>query len=73
MPHVAPRPSQSAEAARAAVLTAEFNEKRWVWVPDEKEGFVAAWVIREDEDTGEVMLAGGNEVSHFNIPASCFD
>ncbi|KAG1725048.1 hypothetical protein EDB19DRAFT_288954 [Suillus lakei] len=32
----APRPSQGAEAARAAALQAEFNEKKWVWVPDEK-------------------------------------
>lgn len=57
--------SHSAEAARAAVLTAEFNEKRWVWVPDEKEGYLAAWVIREDDDVAEVMLAGGGEVRHF--------
>jgi hypothetical protein len=53
-------------------LTAEFNEKRWVWVPDEKDGYVAAWVIREDDEIGEVMLAGGNEVSRFNILTSCF-
>jgi myosin heavy chain 9/10/11/14 len=59
---VAPRPSLGAEAARAAVLQAEFNEKRWVWVPDEKEGYLAGWVLREDDDLGEIMLATGGEV-----------
>ncbi|KAF8328236.1 P-loop containing nucleoside triphosphate hydrolase protein [Cantharellus anzutake] len=61
MPAVVPRPSLSAEAARAAVLQAEFNEKRWVWIPDEKDGYVAGWVLHEEDDTGEVMLAGGGE------------
>lgn len=31
----APRPSQSADA-EAAARQAEFNEKKWVWVPDDK-------------------------------------
>ncbi len=58
-----PRPSQSAEAARAAALQAEFNEKKWVWVPDDKEGYLAGWVLKEEEDMGEVMMASGSEVS----------
>jgi myosin heavy chain 9/10/11/14 len=70
MPPTVPRPSLSAEAARAAVLTAEFNEKRWVWVPDDKEGYVAAWVIREHDEIGDVMLAGGGEV-RLSTFASC--
>lgn len=58
----APRPSESAEAARAAALQAEFNEKKWVWVPDEKEGYIAGWVVREDGEEGEVFMASGSEV-----------
>ncbi|KZO94356.1 putative nonmuscle myosin heavy chain b [Calocera viscosa TUFC12733] len=52
------------EAARAA----EFNEKKWVWVPDEKEGYLAGWVVKEeqDEEMGEVMLAAGGE--HRTLP-----
>ncbi|KZT51923.1 putative nonmuscle myosin heavy chain b [Calocera cornea HHB12733] len=52
------------EAARAA----EFNEKKWVWVPDEKEGYLAGWVVQEeqDEDMGEVVLAAGGE--HRTLP-----
>ena len=71
MPAVVPRPSLSAEAARAAVLQAEFNEKRWVWVPDEKEGYLAGWVLREDDDLGEVMLANGGEVCFGCILTHC--
>lgn len=57
-----PRLSQSAEAARAAALQAEFNEKKWVWVPDDKEGYLAGWVAKEEEDMGEVIIASGGEV-----------
>lgn len=57
-----PRPSQSAEAARAAAQQAEFNEKRWVWVPDAREGYLAGWVNREEEDAAEVIMAAGGEV-----------
>lgn len=58
----APRPSQSAEAARAAALQAEFNEKKWVWVPDEKEGYLAGWVNHEDEDSAEVVMSAVGEI-----------
>ena len=58
----APRLSQSAEAARAAAQQAEFNEKKWVWVPDAKEGYLAGWVNREEEDAAEVVMAAGGEV-----------
>ncbi|CAE6372063.1 unnamed protein product, partial [Rhizoctonia solani] len=56
----------SAEAARAAALQAEFNEKKWVWVPDEEEGYLAGWVVKEttngDVEEGEIVMAAGGEV-----------
>jgi hypothetical protein len=58
----APRPSESAEAARAAALQAEFNEKKWVWVPDEKEGYLAGWVNKEEDEIGDIVMAAGGEV-----------
>jgi myosin protein heavy chain len=57
-----PRLSQSAEAARAAAQQAEFNEKKWVWVPDAKEGYLAGWVNREEEEVAEIVMAAGGEV-----------
>ena len=60
----APRPSESAEAARAAALQAEFNEKKWVWVPDDKEGYLGGWVISEHDDLGDVIMAAGGEVCY---------
>jgi myosin heavy chain 9/10/11/14 len=58
----APRLSQSAEAARAAALQAEFNEKKWVWVPDDREGYLSGWVVKEDGEIGEIVMAAGGEV-----------
>ncbi|KAM6494922.1 myosin type-2 heavy chain 2 [Amanita muscaria] len=58
----APRLSQSAEAARAAAQQAEFNEKKWVWVPDAKEGYLAGWVNREEEEVAEVVMAASAEI-----------
>ncbi|KAI6026521.1 P-loop containing nucleoside triphosphate hydrolase protein [Pisolithus microcarpus] len=57
-----PRHSQSAEVARAAALQAEFNEKKWVWVPDEKEGYLAGWVNHEDEAAAQVVMSAGGEI-----------
>ncbi|KAH9830181.1 P-loop containing nucleoside triphosphate hydrolase protein [Rhodofomes roseus] len=65
----APRLSQSAEAARAAALQAEFNEKKWVWVPDDKEGYLAGWVVKEEEDMGEVVIASGGEIRRLPLYA----
>ena len=48
---------------RLAAAQAEFNEKKWVWVPDDKEGYLAGWVVREESDVGEVVMASGGEVS----------
>jgi myosin heavy chain 9/10/11/14 len=62
----APRPSLSAEAARAAALQAEFNEKKWVWVPDEKDGYLAGWVNQEDDEIAEIVMSSGGEVSPYH-------
>jgi len=64
----APRLSQS-EAARAAAQQAEFNEKKWVWVPDIKEGYLAGWVNNEEEDAAEVIMAAGGEVCSVFYPS----
>lgn len=67
----APRPSLSAEAARAAALQAEFNEKKWVWVPDEKDGYLAGWVHQEDDEMAEIVMSSGGEVSSPQLASKC--
>ncbi|OCB91229.1 nonmuscle myosin heavy chain b [Sanghuangporus baumii] len=57
-----PRLSQGAESARIAAAQAEFNEKKWVWVPDDKEGYLAGWVVKEEGDDGWVVMAAGGEM-----------
>jgi myosin heavy chain 9/10/11/14 len=71
MPPAVSHPSQSGEAARAAALQAEFNEKKWVWVPDEREGYIAGWVIHEEDEVGEVVMAGAGEASLHAIILGC--
>jgi len=53
------------ETSRAAALQAEFNEKKWVWVPDAREGYLAGWVNEEEEDAAQVIMAAGGEVKTF--------
>ncbi|KAL1743339.1 nonmuscle myosin heavy chain b [Schizophyllum fasciatum] len=64
-----PRPSFSAAAAHAAAAQAEFNEKKWVWVPDEKEGYLAGWVNKEEGDTAEIVMAAGGDIRSVPIIA----
>lgn len=66
----ASRSSQGAEAARAAALQAEFNEKKWVWVPDDKDGYLAGWVAKEEDEVGEVVMAAGGDVRLLSLSRS---
>ncbi|GAA5825078.1 hypothetical protein JCM3770_004729, partial [Rhodotorula araucariae] len=42
---------------------AHWSTRKWVWVPDELEGYVAGWVVKEDADAGTstVALESGDE------------
>lgn len=64
-----PRISFDAETAKSAVEQAEWNMKKWVWVPDVREGYVAGYVRSEDEDSAEVVLDSGKQVIQF-FPSS---
>lgn len=33
-----------------SVSDVEFGEKKWVWIKDEKSGFLRAWITKEDGD-----------------------
>ncbi|KAG0224755.1 hypothetical protein BGW41_004968 [Actinomortierella wolfii] len=58
-----------------AVAQAAFNEKKWVWVEDKDEGYIAAWISKENNDQVEVHLNNGlvkvihiNQTSKMNPP-----
>ncbi|OAV99523.1 hypothetical protein PTTG_08412 [Puccinia triticina 1-1 BBBD Race 1] len=34
-----------------AAATAEFNEKRWFWLPHEKKGYLACWIIKDNQSS----------------------
>lgn len=42
-----------------AVAQAAFNEKKWVWVEDKEEGYIAGWIAKEEGDQVEVHLNNG--------------
>ncbi|KAG0295387.1 hypothetical protein BGZ96_011858 [Linnemannia gamsii] len=42
-----------------AVAQAAFNEKKWVWVEDKDEGYIAAWISKEEGDQVQVHLNNG--------------
>lgn len=48
-------------AAVDAAAQAEFNEKKWVWVPDAATGYLAGWVVKEEDggETSVVSLSDG--------------
>lgn len=62
---------QNVETSRAAALQAEFNEKKWVWVPDAREGYLAGWVNEEEEDAAQVIMAAGGEVKILESSEMC--
>lgn len=39
-----------------AVAQAKFNEKKWVWIQDDKEGYVRGHVIKEEEEGSDVEV-----------------
>jgi len=54
-----------------AVAQAAFNEKKWVWVEDKDEGYIAGWVSKEDGDQVQVHLNNGQvRCCCFCFPAS---
>ncbi|KAH9453195.1 hypothetical protein MJO29_012608 [Puccinia striiformis f. sp. tritici] len=40
-----------------AAATAEFNEKRWFWLPDEKKGYLACWIIKDSSSAAATTTA----------------
>ncbi|KAG1459764.1 hypothetical protein G6F46_005039 [Rhizopus delemar] len=42
-----------------AVAQARFNEKKWVWVEDDHEGYVRAHILNEDKDKIEIEYESG--------------
>ncbi|RKP05784.1 hypothetical protein THASP1DRAFT_32389, partial [Thamnocephalis sphaerospora] len=44
------------QAAQDAVAMAEFAGKRWVWVEDVKEGYIAGYITKENGEHVEVQL-----------------
>ncbi|KAJ3109200.1 hypothetical protein HDU97_008599 [Phlyctochytrium planicorne] len=44
-----------------ALAQAQFAEKKWVWVADKEEGFLAGWIIKEDGDQVTVEFSNNTK------------
>ena len=64
------RLSMNTDAARAAALQAEFNEKTWVWVPDAREGYLAGWVKKDGEEAEQTRVSSAQLPIDTSPPAS---
>ncbi|GAA5863922.1 hypothetical protein JCM8547_005281 [Rhodosporidiobolus lusitaniae] len=51
------------QLAQDAAQLAQWNQHKWVWVSDAREGYVAGWVVKEEQEGGvsTVALSSGEE------------
>ena len=50
------------QAANDAVSHANWSEKKWVWIPDQVEGYLGAYIASEDGERVVVKLASNDYV-----------
>lgn len=53
-----------------AAANAEFAEKKRVWVPDQKEGYLSGWVAKENGEEWDVVCNNTVSIFHYNIQHS---
>jgi hypothetical protein len=54
-----------------AVAQARFNEKKWVWIEDENEGYVRGHIISENEEYQVEVEYENGGVNRFSLCFSC--
>ena len=47
-----------------ALAQAQWSEKKWIWLSDKQEGYVAGYIIEENNDTVRVRLVSGEVRNH---------
>ncbi|KAI9352701.1 hypothetical protein BDR26DRAFT_849718 [Obelidium mucronatum] len=52
--------TRSANMINDALAQAQFAEKKWVWVHDNAEGYVASWIVEEHGEQVVVELQDGS-------------
>ena len=55
-------PHQDTGVTSDLIVQPESNEKTWVWVPDDIEGYLSGWVRSDKDDMVEVVLDSGRGV-----------
>ncbi|KAJ3051404.1 hypothetical protein HK097_007621 [Rhizophlyctis rosea] len=55
------------DLAADALAQSQWAEKKWTWVKDKDEGFIAGWVTGEKDDTLSVELTNGQKKRDVNV------
>ncbi|GAA5979442.1 hypothetical protein JCM10908_002925 [Rhodotorula pacifica] len=50
------------QSALDQAALAEWNARKWVWVPDQTKGYLAGWVVKEEGGQSTVALQTGDEM-----------
>ncbi|GAA5937074.1 myosin 1 [Sporobolomyces koalae] len=56
------QPKSQQRLAKDAAELAAWNSKKWVWVPDERQGYVAGWIVKEEDGISTVAMETGDEI-----------
>ncbi|KDE02890.1 hypothetical protein MVLG_06575 [Microbotryum lychnidis-dioicae p1A1 Lamole] len=56
------RRGQGQDVAADAAAIAQWNSRRWVWVADATHGYVAGWVIKDEDGVSAVAIDSGEAV-----------
>ncbi|RUP47311.1 hypothetical protein BC936DRAFT_145865 [Jimgerdemannia flammicorona] len=57
----------AANGVNNAVAQVAFSEKKWVWVEDKEEGYIAGYITSEDKDSDIVEVHLNNNQVDFEL------
>ncbi|GAA5854033.1 hypothetical protein JCM9279_003771 [Rhodotorula babjevae] len=54
----------SPDSPQSQLALAQWSQRKWVWVPDDRNGYLAGWVVKDNDDDGTstVALEAGDEM-----------
>ncbi|GAA5914151.1 hypothetical protein JCM8208_003920 [Rhodotorula glutinis] len=56
--------SAQPDSPQSQLALAQWSQRKWVWVPDDRNGYLAGWVVKDnaDDGTSTVALEAGDEM-----------
>ncbi|KPV77242.1 uncharacterized protein RHOBADRAFT_42456 [Rhodotorula graminis WP1] len=56
--------SSQPDSPQSQLALAQWSQRKWVWVPDDRNGYLAGWVVKDNDDdaTSTVALEAGDDM-----------